>query len=78
MSWWSEKAWRIQRGVREDEEKQRNIQDYAEQHVRQSIVHTREDMVLLVGYLDAVNVQLRTIKWLLVIAVAVATIALFR
>lgn len=77
MSWWSEKAWRIQRGVREDELKQRDNRDYDEQHVRQSIVHSREDVVMLVAYADAVNTQLSTIKWLLAATLALAAYAAF-
>lgn len=79
MSWWDDKAGRLQRGVRSDEAKQRDVMDYDSQHVRQSIVHVREDVVLLVAHVGAVNSQLRTIKWLLLIlAVLVGYAVLFR
>ena len=65
MSWWSERAARLQSGVRSDEARIR--QDYPPEEVRRSVVHSREDIVLLIGHVDAVNIQLRTIKWLLVV-----------
>ncbi len=75
MSWWSEKAARLQSGVRADEAEYGR--DYPPEEVRRSVVHSREDIVLLIGHLDAVNIQLRTIKWLLVaIAISLACIVL--
>lgn len=70
----------LQNGVREDEQVQRDAgQDYTPQHIRQSIVHTREDMVLLVSHLagihKAVNKIDRKLAWFLLLFIA-ATIVL--
>lgn len=75
MSWWREKAARLQRGVRRDEGEYSH--DYPDEEIRRSIVHGREDIVLLIGHIDAVNMQLQTIKWLLAaIACLLAYLAL--
>ena len=57
--------------MRSDEHERAEFSQYGDDEVRRSIVHSREDIVLLIGHLDVVNSQLRTIKWLL------AAIALF-
>ncbi len=36
--------------------------DYEEDHVPRSIVHTREDIILLVSHLSSENQQLRTMS----------------
>jgi hypothetical protein len=75
VSWWSERAAQLQSGVRSDEAG--HVHDYPLEEVRRSVVHSREDIVLLIGHVDAVNMQLRTIKWLLaVIAVSLIYFAL--
>ena len=49
--------------------------DYEASDVRQAIVHTREDLVLVVSYLsDAVHL-LRPIKWLLVVIAVAAVVS---
>jgi len=58
--WWSERAADLQYSVRTDEYEMN--MDYEEDHVRRSIVHAREDIVLLVSHLSSVNQQLRTIS----------------
>lgn len=78
MSWWGEKAARLQRGVRADEAKLADFSRYDSDEVRRSIVHTREDVVLLIGHLDAVNMQLRMIKWLLAGIAALLAYWVFR
>jgi len=65
MSRWADRAASLQRGVRSEEYERAGLNQYGDDEVRRSIVHSREDIVLLVGHLDAVNSQLRTIKWLL-------------
>jgi len=58
-NWWSEHARDLQYATRMDED-DKNC-DYGEDHVRRSVVHTREDMILLVSYLIFANKQLRSI-----------------
>ena len=70
MSWWNDKASRLQSGVRSDEINRSDQYRYSGADVRRSIVHGREDIVLLVSHLDAANFQLSQIKWLLVVIAA--------
>jgi hypothetical protein len=63
MTWWSEKAGNLQQGVIAGEAGHTN--EFYDDEVRRAVVHGRQDIVLLVGHLDAVNIQLRTIKVLL-------------
>ena len=65
------KAGRLQRGVRDDEERQRNMVDYDDQHVRQATVHAREDLVLVVSYLLSISRQLAVVIVLLAVIAAV-------
>jgi hypothetical protein len=44
-------AMTLQQGVRHDESEQVGIIDYSDEQIRQAIVHTREDVVLLVYWL---------------------------
>jgi hypothetical protein len=57
----------VQRGVKKDEAN--NLQgggdDYSEAEMRQAIVHTRQDMVLLTSLLASLNGQIATIRRLL-------------
>jgi len=62
MAWWNDKAMELQRQVRAAED---SAQHYDEDEVRQATVHTRQDVVLLVSYLDSANRQLSDIKKLL-------------
>ena len=64
MSWWDEKAVRWQE-LNRFGEAEREI-EFSETTVRRSIVHTREDITMVVAYLSALNRQTATIKWLLV------------
>lgn len=46
----------LQYSVRESEREQRDMGiNYSEEHVNQSIVHAREDMVLLISHLTTLN-----------------------
>lgn len=75
MAWWNDKAANLQAGVRAGELDQ--YAEYSDEELRRAVAHTREDVVLLVGHLDAVNTQLWTIKLLLVvIAVLMLIVAL--
>ena len=70
MSWWSQGAAKLQSRVLHYEND--SGVEYTQDEVRRSVVHTRADVVLLVGHLDAVNDQLSTIKWLLTMLLAVS------
>ncbi len=61
-----ESTW-LQRGVRKEENE--SIFTYSEEEVSRSIVHTREDLVLLYAQLNRTNIILRWIRWLLVILI---------
>ena len=37
--------------------------DFSDAEVRQAIVHAREDIVLLVGWLERVNAKTKGIRW---------------
>ena len=76
MTWWDEKAARLQDSVKAGEAKSAPLSHYNEDDVAQATVHGRQDIVLLVAQLSALNGQVRTIKWLLVfIALAVGIVA---
>lgn len=65
MSTYAERAGELQRGVKYDELENldKGLDQYQRPAVRQAIVHTRQDMVMLVSLLDSVNVQLRALRW---------------
>jgi hypothetical protein len=46
--------------------------------VKRAIVHTREDVTMIVAYLSALNRQVATVKWLLAILVAIAAYVAIR
>jgi len=76
MSWWVEKAGKLQRDTRIDEGAV--VQEYSEGQTRQAVVHARQDIVLLVGLLDALNSQIRWVKWLLVLIAGLVIYLVFR
>jgi hypothetical protein len=55
-SWYDRKAARLQSSVRSDPPPMAN---YTDEQTRQAVVHTREDVVLLVSYLSSLNVQMQ-------------------
>ena len=59
--WWNEKAAELQYRVRVDEEEGIKV-DYDEEQVKRAIVHTRQDVVMLVSHLGSISKQLRTIS----------------
>lgn len=67
MSKHDEAAAELQRGVKYDEldNLDKGLDDYSETQVRQAIVHTRQDMVLLVSHLSSLNKQAGSIRRLL-------------
>ncbi len=60
-----DRAKKLQNYVRihEDEQREKRF-DYDEKHVRQSIVHAREDIVMLVQYMYEMNKNLSKIVYL--------------
>jgi uncharacterized integral membrane protein len=60
INWWDQKAARLQQSVRADERE--GSDDYSDGDLKRSVVHAREDIVLLVSHLSSVNRQLRAIK----------------
>jgi hypothetical protein len=74
MTWWDDKAVRWQERTRSDEIDRGN--DYSESVVRRATVHTREDIIMVVALLSALNRQASTIKIVLVIlTIAIVYIA---
>jgi len=70
------KATYLQNAVRTDEKRQRDLSiDYDAKHVRQAIVHTREDIVLVISYLNSIGDSLGTIRTLLLIIAIAAVVS---
>jgi hypothetical protein len=68
MAWDDERARTLQQSIRHDEI--HDDTDYGEIRVKRSVVHAREDVVLLVSYLSSANRHLRgitNILWLIAI-----------
>jgi len=57
----------LQRGVIHDEIDRKDLNNYDEDDVNSAIVHTRQDVVLLVAILQRTNILLRWIRLLLVL-----------
>ena len=70
---WHKRAGELQSSVRESENKKGY--DYPDDKVRRSIVHSREDIILIVSYLQSVNEQLVIIR-LFIIAIIVLFVLL--
>jgi hypothetical protein len=56
----------LQRGVMRDESERKDINEYDSEEVNLSIVHTRQDIVLVVAILQRTNILLRWIRFLMV------------
>ena len=63
------KASRLSQNVKNEENEYPSF--YEDETVNQAIVHTRQDTVFVASLLDSLNGQVRTIKWLVGIGVAV-------
>jgi hypothetical protein len=67
-----DRAQRLQIEVKHGELDQGHINDpYSSEGVRQAIIHTRQDVVLIASYMHDLNLQTRTIKLLLFVLTAV-------
>ena len=68
-------AGKLQEKIRDSE--QRRIEeglDYSQQEVRIATVHTREDVTMLVSYMDSINKNLRRINSYLSVLVIIALV----
>jgi hypothetical protein len=65
MAWWDEKADRLQQSVISADIENLHKFQHDDDHVRSSVVHARQDMVLLVSQRSSLNKQVRTVKILL-------------
>jgi len=70
MSRYDDAAGNLQRAVKHDELDNLDREDYSEAQARQSVAHTRQDIVLIVSHLSSLNKQAATIRLLLWAAVA--------
>jgi hypothetical protein len=68
-----QRAGALQRAVMRDEADniEKGLDDYSESQVRQAIVHTRQDMVLIASHLSSANRQLATMRRLLWVIVVI-------
>ena len=74
MNWWDSKAAKIQRAVRTDENEFDSR--FSDDEARRAIVHTRQDVVLLVAHLSTANLFLSRIwRWLVVLTITTIIIA---
>jgi len=63
--------------IRVRSQEMNNIEDYEDERVNQSIVHTREDIVLLVSYASSIIKILKSIRTLIVTILVLFVIYLF-
>lgn len=78
MSWWDDKAARLQASVRSAERDMPEIDMYEDQEIKRAVLHTREDIVMVLSLLSSLNGQIRTVQWLLAVIVALLAYAAFR
>lgn len=76
MTVYDDRAMRLHIGVKHDELNSlaHGCDDYSEEQMRQSIVHTRSDMVLLVSHLSSLNQQVATMRRLLWVGLGAAVV----
>jgi hypothetical protein len=79
MNAYEQRAMDLQLRVIASEDKQldQGDADYTPERERQAIVHTRQDLVLLISYLSAVNLQvaaMRRLLWVMTLALGVLVI----
>lgn len=59
-TWWQRRAMALQMDVQRCEYDK--VTSYGDDEVRQATVHTRQDLILVLSYLDSANLQLAAIK----------------
>ncbi len=69
MTWWQKEALAFLREVRQNESE--NNYEPSEEEWKRAIIYTRQDIILLIGYLVTANKQLSSIKSLLVFILVV-------
>ena len=78
--WWDDAAADLRDRVRKVDEEEVYKIDYSEEEVRRAIVHTRQDVVMLVSHLSSISKQLRTISrfcfWSLLVLIFILLIIL--
>jgi hypothetical protein len=70
MAWWDRRAHALQRVVRNDEEEQ--VPYFDDEKEKQAVVHTRQDIILIVSHLSSVNSQLAILIWIVAAILLVA------
>ena len=70
----AKRAQDLQESVMLSEAERKNWADYDDDMIRQSIIHTRQDVVLIVSYLSSINRHLRSVRF---VAWVFLTILLF-
>lgn len=75
-----DRAKELQRHVRIDESEQLRdgLSNYEDEQVRQAIVHSRQDIIMIVSYLSSANYKLKIVAGLLFIAVALLAYIAYR
>jgi hypothetical protein len=69
--WWDDKAKHLRQGVHHDESALDPRHVFTEDEARRAMVHSREDMVLIVSYLSSANRQLAHVRWTLIVLIIV-------
>lgn len=78
----SEAGWLQTSVTSEEYERIKNLDDdqliYSKAHENQAIVHTREDVILLVAHLTRTNILLRWIRFLLLVLIIILCYKFFK
>ena len=75
MSWWDERAGKLQTSVRAAEIERPDVDYFDEHDIKRAIIHSREDLVLIYSQLSSLNAQISCTKWLLVLIAALLSYA---
>lgn len=76
MAWWDDRAARIQREVRGEEDQA--PESVSEARAREAAYWARLDLVLIASQLSSLNQQVAIIKWLLAVMLLVIAYAVYR
>ena len=75
-NWWDVQAGKLQAAVRASQIER--AEQYSDEDARRSVVYTREDTVLIVAHLSALNLQVSMIKVILMVLTSIAFLALLK
>lgn len=81
LLWGNEDPWMTKAGMLQEmgcRSEAEFVADYTVAAVRQATMRTREDIILLVSLLDSANSQLRTLRRISFIAIALLAIIAFK